>query len=135
MPTRAPRPCTQPGCTATVTTGSRCPAHMAAVEQDLRRRDRTRGTAASRGYSSRWRRYRRVFLVQHPLCVECLKQGRTTEATEVDHIVPHKGDKQLFWRHSNHQALCKPCHSAKTAKEDGGFGHAPIQAPTQGRAG
>jgi 5-methylcytosine-specific restriction protein A len=44
-------------------------------------------------------------------------------ATVVDHIVPHKGDKVKFWDSSNWQSLCKRCHDAKTATEDGGFGH------------
>jgi 5-methylcytosine-specific restriction protein A len=30
----------------------------------------------------------------------------------------------LFWDRSNWQGLCHPCHSAKTATEDGGFGNA-----------
>lgn len=38
-------------------------------------------------------------------------------ATEIDHIEPHKGDLALFWQESNHQALCKSCHSAKSQKE------------------
>jgi len=28
----------------------------------------------------------------------------------------------MFWDERNWQALCKPCHDAKTAREDGGFG-------------
>ncbi len=62
------------------------------------------------------------WLTNNPLCVECERQGLTTPATEVDHIVPHRGDKVLFWDHDNWQALCKPCHDVKTATEDGGFG-------------
>ena len=63
--------------------------------------------------------------MRHPLCVECLRQSpqRFTPATEIDHIIPHRGNDRLFWDQSNWQALCKRCHSAKTAKEDGGFGH------------
>jgi 5-methylcytosine-specific restriction protein A len=38
-------------------------------------------------------------------------------ATEVDHIIPHKGDMKLFWDSDNWQGLCKSCHSKKTAKE------------------
>jgi 5-methylcytosine-specific restriction protein A len=30
---------------------------------------------------------------------------------------------KLFWDGANHQALCKPCHSTKTAREDGAFGN------------
>jgi 5-methylcytosine-specific restriction protein A len=44
------------------------------------------------------------------------------EATEVDHIVPHKGDMDLFWDRGNWRAMSKPCHAAKTVREDGGFG-------------
>jgi 5-methylcytosine-specific restriction endonuclease McrA len=58
---------------------------------------------------------------EHPLCIYCLKQDKLTPTQEVDHIVPHLGDKDLFWDEKNLQALCKPCHSAKTAREDGGF--------------
>lgn len=48
----------------------------------------------------------------------------------VDHRKPHKGDGGLFWNVSNWTALCKPCHDAKTAAEDGGFGHA-LKYPEQ----
>ena len=40
----------------------------------------------------------------------------------VDHIIPHRGDLEMFWNQLNHQALCKRCHDSKTAREDGGFG-------------
>lgn len=48
-------------------------------------------------------------------------------ATIVDHKVPHKGDKALFWDSTNWQSLCKPCHDRKTAREDGGFGRASVR--------
>ena len=34
-------------------------------------------------------------------------------------MVPHHGDMTLFWDEENWQALCKRCHDAKTASEDG----------------
>lgn len=74
-------------------------------------------------YNGAWRRIRAEWLRQHPTCTECAKRGRLTSATEVDHIVPHRGDRALFYEPTNLQALCKPCHSRKTAKEDGGFGN------------
>lgn len=83
-----------------------------------------RKTTAQRGYGGRWQKARATFLARSPLCVECAKQDRTTAATVVDHIVPHKGDQGLFWDTSNWQSLCKPHHDAKTAREDGGFGNA-----------
>lgn len=63
-----------------------------------------------------------MFLAQHLWCVECERGGRLTPATVVDHVIPHKGDRRLFWDMSNWQALCVRCHNSKTAREDGGFG-------------
>lgn len=79
-----------------------------------------RGTAAERGYGQRWRNARKTFLASHPLCVYCLRVGRTTAATVVDHIQPHRGDQALFWDRENWQSLCATCHnSAKQAEEKG----------------
>ncbi len=119
MPYRMKKPCAYPGCPALVSEGRFCEQHK---RQEQRRYDQERGTAAQRGYDARWRRYREMYLRQHPLCVECQKEGRLTPATVVDHIVPHKGDRRLFWDPENHQALCKRCHDKKTAKEDGRWG-------------
>ncbi len=88
----------------------------------LKRLDKQRGTASERGYNHRWRKARNNFLLVNPLCVRCLDDDRTTEANVVDHIIPHKGDNDLFWDGKNWQALCKKCHDLKTATEDGGFG-------------
>jgi 5-methylcytosine-specific restriction protein A len=81
-----------------------------------------RPSAASRGYDSRWRKARLLYLAEHPLCVECAKKNRVEPAKVVDHIVPHKGDELLFWDPSNWQSLCKHHHDRKTASEDGGYG-------------
>ena len=82
-----------------------------------------RGTASSRGYDSRWNKARLGFLRKHPLCAERERNGRVTAANEVDHIVPHLGDMAAFWVRENWQPLCKSCHSAKTARENRGFGN------------
>lgn len=127
MPMAAPRVCTYPGCGVLVHGASRCKQH------DVRKlHDKTRKTAAQRGYDGRWKRARDEFLIQkaieqawpYPLCEceECREQGRRIKADTVDHIVPHKGDQQLFWDRSNWQAMHHDCHSRKTAREDGGFG-------------
>lgn len=87
----------------------------------------TRQTSTQRGYGSAWQRARLAYLQRNPLCVGCNKQGRVTAAAVVDHITPHKGDKALFWDSDNWQALCKPCHSRKTAAQDGGFGNPTTQ--------
>jgi len=66
-----------------------------------------------------------MFLVEHPLCQQCHAEGRTTAATVVDHVRPHKGDHALFWDLANWQALCKPHHDAKTARIDGAWQRPP----------
>lgn len=80
--------------------------------------DDRRGTAYQRGYNRRWQRARAVFLVEHPLCLYCERMGRITPATVVDHVIPHKGDRDLFWSPDNWQALCKPCHDSVKAREE-----------------
>jgi 5-methylcytosine-specific restriction protein A len=93
------------------------PAGWRSAAEVTRALDRERPTASARGYGARWRRARRAFLAQHPLCAACEAQGRVVPATVVDHRVPHRGDPVLFREESNWQGLCKPCHDAKTARE------------------
>ena len=50
-------------------------------------------------------------------CRECSKRGIRTRATDVDHIVDHKGDWDVFCDPSNLESLCHSCHSRKTARE------------------
>ena len=75
-------------------------------------------SAEQRGYGRAWQKARKKYLEVHPLCVECMKEGKYVKATDVDHIVPHRGDKILFWDESNWQPLCKPCHDKKTGDQD-----------------
>lgn len=73
-----------------------------------------RGSAAFRGYDRKWQAARKAFLEKNPLCATCMRAGRLTPATVVDHIVPHRGDARLFWDEDNWQPLCKSCHDRKT---------------------
>lgn len=102
-------------------TGSRCP-HCASASKA--RADRNRPSARARGYDSKWQRESKAFLADHPFCAAC-----DSPATVVDHITPHKGDQHLFWDRGNWQPLCTSCHSRKTAREDGGFGHPVLSRP------
>jgi 5-methylcytosine-specific restriction protein A len=69
-------------------------------------------------YGRRWNKLRRLFLAHNPLCRFCERAGRITLATVVDHITPHRGDRELFWDQSNWQPLCKRCHdSTKQSQE------------------
>lgn len=97
-------------------------APIAGAEERLirrrRRQDAARGSAHARGYTKAWARYSRRRLLEFPLCVRCQEAGRLTGADVTDHIVPHRGDPELFWEPANHQSLCKPCHDRKTLLED-----------------
>lgn len=116
------RPCSVPGCPELSRTG-RCARHAARTSEQDRKAayDSTRPSAAARGYGSRWQKARLGFLKKHPICCHCEAEGITTPATVVDHIVPHQGDKALFWDRSNWQPLCKRHHDIKTATEDSAF--------------
>lgn len=122
MPIAAKRPCTFPGCGA-LTEDGRCPKHRRA---EAREHDARRGSSTERLYSYRWQQASKAFLSAHPLCMcdDC-KAGdlRVTAATVVDHHIPHRGDRALFWDSTNWRSMSKPCHDAKTAREDGGFGN------------
>ena len=67
--------------------------------------------------SPQWQSLRKAQLTKDPWCADCLERGEYVFATEVDHIVPHDGDPQLFFDPKNLQSLCKPDHSSKTASE------------------
>lgn len=60
---------------------------------------------------------RAMHMAIEPLCRECRRQRINTPGADVDHIVPHRGDIDLFLDPDNLQTLCKTHHSMKTAKE------------------
>jgi 5-methylcytosine-specific restriction protein A len=60
--------------------------------------------------TARWLRMRKVQLQKEPLCRFHHRLGEVVPASVVDHVTPHKGDKELFFDEGNLQSLCKPCH-------------------------
>jgi len=67
--------------------------------------------------SLEWKRIRKSKLTRNPLCELCLKDGRITSATMVDHIksINKNGSKRAY---SNLMSLCEKCHARKS-REDG----------------
>lgn len=106
--------CQEPGCGVLVPRG-RCHAHTIA-----------RQSRQARGYTARWVRRAAAFRARFPLCgmrpegrppvmSRCFDEGRTTIATQVDHVIPHGGDHALLWDEiGNWQSLCSECHARKT---------------------
>ena len=56
-------------------------------------------------------------LLREPFCRVCAAKGWRTPATVVDHVIPFRGDWDLFVSPANHQSLCKFHHDQKTARE------------------
>ena len=79
--------------------------------------------STARGYGYKWQQARIQYLSEHPMCCYCERDGRVSAASVVDHIIPHQGDDNLFWRRSNWQPLCKPCHDSIKAKEERAAGY------------
>ena len=104
--------CPEPGCGVLVPHG-RCPDHR-------------RESFRAQGYTARWDRRALAFRKRYPLCgmrpnmqppvmSQCYDEDRVTLAAQVDHVVPHRGDKRLMWDEINNwQSLCRPCHTRKT---------------------
>jgi 5-methylcytosine-specific restriction endonuclease McrA len=95
-------------------------------QEQRRQADHDRGSAHQRGYTSRWARYSQWFLSQatcrcgrnHTLCERGQLNGRIEPSELTDHIIPvHSASDPGFWKHSNHQGLCRPCHAIKTAED------------------
>ena len=89
-----------------------CPAHDAGVAH--------RGKAWGWYHLARWRHpvwgVRAQALRRNPLCVECQHEGTIVVATEVHHVIPHRGDPVLFWCVENCVGLCHTHHNEHTAR-------------------
>ncbi len=109
MPRSMRKECSYPGCHVLVDHDQRrCSDHPLLDYHDPR---------SQRLYNTkRWKRLRSMQLAREPLCAECLKDGIYTQATEVDHLEPHRGDEVKFYGGAL-QSLCKFCHSKKTNME------------------
>lgn len=110
MPKRAGRICAHPGCNEIIYEGGRCAKHREVFHDQPYRQWYL---------SERWQIIRRQQLLLFPWCAECWKHGLMIEATEVDHIIPHRGNETLFWGGAL-QSLCPSCHSEKTQQETHG---------------
>jgi len=116
VPSRPLKPCRSRLCqTLTRDPSGYCDEHRSEAS-NWNKRPAWKGSAASRGYDSRWRKLRLQILKRDDyLCQACLRAGRITEATEVDHRL-NKASGGTD-EPDNLEAICSPCHRAKTARE------------------
>ena len=106
------RPCRKPGC-GELTRDGWCEAH--------------RPKQAPRRESAEWHRWygldvwtkilRPEQLLREPFCRECAKRGDRVRATDVDHVLDHKGNWARFTDPGNLESLCHSCHSRKTMRD------------------
>ena len=68
--------------------------------------DTNRSGARQRGYDHRWDRAIQKFKLHNPICLGCWAIGVERKVEVVDHVIPHKGNQDLFWSIPNWQALC-----------------------------
>lgn len=107
---KPPRFCT---CGNIVPHGQLCECQEKTKRERNARHDARRPSAAHRGYNHEWREARADYLQAHPTCRLC-----GNPASLVDHIIPHRGDKRLFWTRANWQPLCTPCHSSTKQRQE-----------------
>ena len=106
------RMCNAPGCQRLTSEGY-CPDHKPKAE-------RQESAAWHHLYTNPrfgWKRRRDAQLAREPFCRECAKHGLRVQATDADHVVPHRGNLDLFLR-GELQSLCHSCHSRKTMQEN-----------------
>lgn len=64
-----------------------------------------------------WKKARIRLLKKESLCRECLRDGKLSKATTVDHIKPWKKRSEFYCEDSNLQGLCHSCHNRKSNAE------------------
>lgn len=108
MPVKPRSACSKNGCPNLASKHGLCEQHV----REYNERRYSEPTL----YDARWQKIRQLWLAEHPFCAECERQGAVNTGNIVDHIIPHKGDKELFWNMDNWQTLCKRHHDIKTAQ-------------------
>lgn len=106
MPYKPKRPCSYPGC-PNLTDGRYCEKHQKLTGRQYEKYGRD--PEEKRRYRGNWKKIRGRYIAAHPLCEECLKNGRYTKAEQVHHIVPlSEGGSS---RDENLMSLCSECHA------------------------
>lgn len=73
--------------------------------------------ARHRLYDRAWRKRRTAQLADSPWCARCLKRNKYIPATDVHHVIAHRGDRGVFIS-SPLESLCHTCHSIVTRLEN-----------------
>ena len=86
----------------------------------LKKKERTsdKSNLRKKLYSDRlYQKVRKLYFMEHPLCEECLKEGKTVQARDVHHKKsPFNDNLSMVERYfllrnpSNFISLCRDCH-------------------------
>lgn len=108
MPAAPRKPCRKPGCSALHHNASGlCDEHQAQAQVAY---DRSRGSAASRGYDAAWRALRDIKLRANPMC-----EGKSCK--HVAFLVHHKDKNPRNNSQDNLMSVCTPCHERIHAQD------------------
>ena len=106
MPRSPKRPCGCPGC-PNLTDKQYCTRHEIVMRRQYDRYERS--PDFHKKYGRAWKRIRDSYAAEHPLCEQCLKEGRVVPVDEVHHILPvSRGGTHA---RSNLMSLCRSCHN------------------------
>ncbi|MBO0141600.1 HNH endonuclease [Agrobacterium sp. Ap1] len=109
---KPPRICS---CGRVVPHGVLCECQRTLTRERNQRHDARRPPARARGYNHEWRKARVEYLAAYPYCA---MPGCGKPASVVDHIIAHRGDRNLFWSRTNWQPLCAPCHNSIKQRQE-----------------
>ena len=106
MPTKPKHPCAYPGCPA-LTDRRYCEEHEKLTNQQYEKYGRN--PATRRRYGRAWQRIRNAYAKEHPLCEQCLAEGKVVPMEQVHHKLPlAEGGTH---ERSNLVSLCTSCHA------------------------
>jgi 5-methylcytosine-specific restriction protein A len=101
-------PCRQPGCPELVSKGGYCDRHKRDIRPNIR----------DRGYTSLWDKVSKRHKALHPLCEDCLEEGKVSVNQVSHHIIPEQlcmkiGRKDLIYDMNNLRGQCAKHHALK----------------------
>ncbi len=116
MPRMPRRGCAYGNCPRLAVEGSQyCEEHKKLVERQYDRYQRD--PDKHRTYGRAWARIRARYVLEHPYCELCYREGRMTPVEEVHHIVPvSRGGTH---DPENLMSLCRSCHERIHHREIG----------------
>lgn len=108
MPRKPKVPCRYPGC-PNLSDKPYCELHR--TVENRRYNTYERAPDVNKKYGHAWKRIRDRYAAAHPLCEECLKEGKLVPMEEVHHIIPvSRGGTST---EDNLMSLCRSCHNKK----------------------